>query len=121
MKKGNDKTAAQRSGASFAHKRNLKPSAVPFLAPVEWGNENYGSSSDPRNDVGDPPGGAVDGGAGSGNFQFTAPILALAGRGINISLGAAYNSRLWNKAGASSITYDIDRGWPALPAIRRSA
>ena len=112
-KKTSDKSASQRSGTSFAHGRSVRHSAVPFLAPVDWGNENYGSSSDPRNDLGNPPGGAIDGGAGSGNFQFTAPILALNGRGINISLGAAYNSRLWNKAGTSSITYDIDHGWPA--------
>jgi len=112
-KKVTDKTASHRSGTSFAHGRSARGSVVPYLPPVEWNDENYGSSTDPRNDVGDPPGGAVDGGAGSGNFQFTAPILSLAGRGINISLGASYNSRLWNKSGSSSITYDIDHGWPA--------
>ena len=110
-KKGNGKTGSRRSGTSFAHGR--RRSAVPFLPPVDWGDDNFGSSSDPRNDLGDTPGNPVDGGAGSGNFQFTAPIVALAGRGINISLNASYNSRLWNKAGTSSITYDIDRGWPA--------
>ena len=29
-----------------------------------------------------------------------------------MSLGLAYNSHIWHKAG-SKITYDIDRGWPA--------
>jgi len=110
-KKSTGKTASRRSGTSFAHSRSR--SAVPFLPPVDWNDENFGSSSDPRNDIGDTPGSPVDGGAGNGNFQFTAPIVSLAGRGINISLGASYNSRLWNKAGTSSITYDIDHGWPA--------
>ena len=62
--------------------------------------------------MGDPPGHSVDGGAGSGNFQFAAPIYSAPGRGINVSLADAYNSRLWNKSG-SQMTYDIDRGWPA--------
>lgn len=52
------------------------------------------------------------GGSGSSNFQFAAPIYSSTARGINVSLGAAYNSRLWNKA-VSQITYDIDRDWPA--------
>ncbi len=55
---------------------------------------------------------AADGGAGSENFQLAAPILSLPGRGINISLGVVYNSRLWNKAG-NQISFDNDRGWPA--------
>ena len=77
-----------------------------------WGDGNYWSADDPQNSVGDPPGTPLDGGAGSGNFQLAAPIYGSPGRGINISLGAAYNSRLWNKAG-TQIGFDNDRGWPA--------
>jgi RHS repeat-associated protein len=61
---------------------------------------------------GNPPGRPVDNGAGSGNFQFAAPVLALPGRGLNLSLGLVYNSRLWNKS-SSTITYGVDRDWPA--------
>src|ERR1041385_8222396 len=34
----NDKSTAQRTRASFAHRR----SAVPFLPPVDWGDDNFG-------------------------------------------------------------------------------
>ncbi|HYX29056.1 MAG TPA: RHS repeat-associated core domain-containing protein [Pyrinomonadaceae bacterium] len=77
-----------------------------------WNDTNYWSADDPANGVGNPPGAAVDGGAGSANFQFAAPVISLPGRGINIALGLSYNSRLWNRAN-SEIDYDNDRGWPA--------
>ena len=64
-----------------------------------WGDSNYWSADDPGNRVGDPPGAPLDEGAGSGNFQICGSVLGLPGRGIDISLGLAYNSRLWNKAG----------------------
>ena len=55
----------------------------------------------------------MDEGAGSGNFQIAAPVLGLPGRGIDISLGLAYNSRLWNKAVSQISSMINDRGWPA--------
>jgi RHS repeat-associated protein len=85
---------------------------APRLPEEGWGDGNYWSADDPGNRVGDPPGEPMDEGAGSGNFQLAAPVLGLPGRGIDISLGLAYNSRLWNKAG-SQISFDNDRGWPA--------
>lgn len=87
--------------------------SLPYLPEGDgWGDTNYWTADDPQNGVGNPPGAPLDGGAGSGNFQFAAPILSLPGRGINIALGVAYNSRLWNKAG-NQISFDNDRGWPA--------
>ena len=113
---GNALQAASKSPrkAAFAHGNpsSTTAPATPLLPEEGWNDDNYWSSSDPGNDVGSPPGGPLDGGAGSGNFQFSAPILGLAGRGINISLGVAYNSRVWNKAG-NQISFDNDRGWPA--------
>jgi len=100
-----------RKKTTFAHTRSTA-AAMPLLPGDGWNDDNYPSSSDPRNDVGSPPGAPLDGGAGSGNFQFAAPILGLPGRGISIALGAAYNSRVWNKSG-NQINFDIDRGWPA--------
>ncbi|MCI0525462.1 MAG: hypothetical protein L0Y75_09395, partial [Acidobacteria bacterium] len=80
--------------------------------PYGWNSNNYWSADDPGADRGAPPGQAPDGGAGSGNFQFTAQVLALDGRGLDINLGLSQNSRVWHKAG-SEITFDIDRDWPA--------
>lgn len=77
-----------------------------------WNDGNYGSGDNPGNTVGNPPGGLEDAGAGSGNFQITAPLLDLPARGSSVSLGLYYNSRLWTKAN-SDITYDIDKGFPA--------
>lgn len=95
-----------------AEKITTVPEPMPLSPGDGWGDGNYWSADDPGNGVGNPPGAPLDGGAGSGNFQFAAPILGLPGRGINISLAVAYNSCLWNKAG-SQISYDNDRGWPA--------
>ncbi|HEX8247055.1 MAG TPA: RHS repeat-associated core domain-containing protein [Pyrinomonadaceae bacterium] len=77
-----------------------------------WNDGNYGSGDNPGNTVGNPPGGLEDAGAGSGNFQISAPLLDLAARGSSLSLGLYYNSRLWTKSG-TNITYDIDKGFPA--------
>jgi RHS repeat-associated protein len=110
--KDSDLRTKSRRGVTFAHARPTTAASMPLLPMDGWNDDNYASSTDPRNDVGSPPGAPMDGGAGSGNFQFAAPILGLPGRGISISLGLAYNSRLWNKSG-NQITYDIDRGWPA--------
>jgi RHS repeat-associated protein len=77
-----------------------------------WNDGNYGSGDNPGNTVGNPPGGLEDAGAGSGNFQITAPVLDLQSRGGGISLALTYNSRLWTKAN-TDITYDIDKGFPA--------
>ena len=96
--------------AQRAHTRALTPR--PIADEDGWNDTNYTSADDPGNLPGNPPGAPMDDGVGNGNFQIAAPVLGLPGRGIDISLGLAYNSRLWNKAG-NQITYDIDRGWPA--------
>jgi RHS repeat-associated protein len=68
---------------------------------------NYTEADDPGRERGDMPGHAVDGGAGSGNFQFSAPLIGLDGRGIDINLALNYNSRIWHKSG-SDMYFDID-------------
>ena len=109
-----EKRATGRKASQRSHASKMKAAAPepPMLPGEGWDDSNYWSADDPGNRVGDTPGTPLDGGAGSGNFQFNAPIYNAPGRGINISLGAAYNSRVWNLAG-SQISYDIDRGWPA--------
>ncbi len=77
-----------------------------------WDDGNWESAHLPGNLPGSPPGGAMDGGAGNGNFQLSAPIVSLPGRGIDLALNLNYNSRVWNK-NDNEYTYDIDQGWPA--------
>jgi RHS repeat-associated protein len=91
-----------------------------------------GSLYAPINDVGRPVGRTEPGAAtasaaiegtetpGSSNFTFGVPILGLPGRGLDVSLGLVYNSRVWNRStsgGATRLTYDVDSGWPA-PGFR---
>ncbi len=110
---GSRKMGTVAKARRLAHTRGFSTSMSMPLAPDDgWNGGNYLSSRDPDNGIGDPPGHPLDGGAGSGNFQFAAPIYGAAGRGINVSLSAAYNSRLWNKSG-SQMSYDIDRSWPS--------
>jgi RHS repeat-associated protein len=97
-----------------AHATSATAAAPPASMMVggAWDGTNYWSADDPENSVGNPPGRPADSGAGSGNFQFTAPVYNLPGRGLSVSLNLVYNSRLWNKAG-TQISYDNDKGWPA--------
>jgi RHS repeat-associated protein len=80
--------------------------------PYGWTDGNFSTADDPGKERGNPAGHAPDGGAGSGNFQFAAPVLSLGGRGLNLNFGLSYNSRVWHKAN-SEITFDIDGDWPA--------
>jgi RHS repeat-associated protein len=118
-KEGVEQVAAHASSfratrrASRAHASASVAPAAPMPLPGDgWDSSNYLSADDPGNTRGNPIGSAQDDGAGSGNFQIAAPVLSLPGRGIDIGLGLAYNSRVWNKAD-SQITFDIDRDWPA--------
>lgn len=89
-----------------------------FAAPDEieqanlWDEDNWTSFDDPGNQTGNPPGGPADGGAGNGNFQITAPVISVPGRGIDLALNLNYNSRVWNKAG-SELAYNIGYDEPA--------
>jgi hypothetical protein len=61
---------------------------------------------------------------GVSNFNFALPILALPGRGLDVSLQLVYNGQVWNKStnpstSATWMTYDVDSGWPA-PGFRIS-
>ena len=88
-----------------------------------------GSLFSPGNGVGAPPGRTTPGAVtpptaadgtempGSENFTFGVPLVGLPGRGLDLSLSLAYNSRAYNKStdfnGATWMTYDVDSGWPA--------
>jgi RHS repeat-associated protein len=89
-----------------------KPHIAVEIEDPGWDSGNYPAAGDPGNDRGDPPGRPLHHGAGTGNFQISAPVLSLPGRGIDISLALTYNSRVWTLSN-SDITYDIDRDWPA--------
>jgi RHS repeat-associated protein len=92
--------------------------------PPEQTNSLYAAS----NIVGKPPARTEMGAAtppasiageenpGSSNFSFNVPVAGLPGRGISVSLGLTYNSRMWNKyesEGSKYLTYDVDGGWPS--------
>jgi YD repeat-containing protein len=76
-----------------------------------WNGTNCYSADDPDKQRGDAPGQEVSG-AGSGNFQFAAPVIGLDGRGLDLALALHYNSRVWHKAG-TEMYFDIDQDWPA--------
>ena len=48
---------------------------------------------------------------GSANFQFTVPIIALPGRGLDLALDLIYNSHVLHKIGDTTV-YDISADWP---------
>lgn len=77
-----------------------------------WSNNNWWMADDPGNQTGNPPGTSPDAGAGNGNFQFSAPVVSLPGRGIDVNLALNYNSRVWSKAG-NLMSFDAERGFPA--------
>lgn len=86
-----------------------------MMRPIDedgYNNNNWWMADDPGNTVGNPPGTSPDAGAGNGNFQFSAPVIALPGRGIDLNLSLNYNSRVWSKAGNQMI-FDPERGFPA--------
>lgn len=80
--------------------------------PCGWNNSNWTTADDSGKERGEMPGRSADGGAGSGNYEFAAPVIGLDSRGLDVQLALTYNSRLWHKAN-SEITFDIDRDWPA--------
>ncbi|MGZ8844876.1 MAG: RHS repeat-associated core domain-containing protein [Pyrinomonadaceae bacterium] len=110
---GNRVATGRGRVAKRSHVKNVTGTPPTLMLPdIGWGDDNYGSADDPGNRIGNQPGTPLDDGAGSGNFQFLAPVLSLDGRGIDMRLALTYNSRLWNKSG-TQINYDNDRGWPA--------
>lgn len=97
---------------------SYEPAAPPAPAPAyyriqtDWDGTNYTSADSPLNRRGDPTDRAEDGGAGSGNFQISAPVTNMPGRGLSVQLKLVYNAHVWNRSG-SEVSYDLDRDWPA--------
>jgi hypothetical protein len=53
----------------------------------------------------------------SGNYNWTLPLVNLRGRaGLDLGLALSYNSLVWTRSG-TSITYDMDEGFPS-PGFR---
>jgi len=75
---------------------------------VSWGPGNRDSLDNPLNKTGKAPNTTT----GNSNFQIVAPVLSLAGRGIDLKLNLTYNSLVWNKSG-SEMLFDIDHDSPA--------
>ena len=98
-----------RKGTRYAAKPMAAAAAVQGgnYDYYQWNSGNYTEADDAGRERGDMPGHAQDGGAGSGNFQFSAPLMGLDGRGIDLNLALNYNSRIWHKSG-SDMYFDID-------------
>jgi RHS repeat-associated protein len=123
--RGQSKSAQRSSnhsksvGASFSHSPKTKSSASNIFQsfidgdPYGWKGSNLPSASSPINERSDKPNRVTAGGASSGNFQMSAPVVSLPGRGLDLNLDLIYRSRLWNKSG-TEITYDIDHD-PVAP------
>lgn len=103
---------------------NSKPSctglcaeSIPSQDAYGWNKDNYEWANDPIDDRGAPPDRTSVGGALSGNFQQSLPIVSLPGRGPAIDLNLIYNSRVWTKTKdglISKMTFDIDKDAPAV-------
>lgn len=76
-----------------------------------WNGSNWWMADDPENQTGNPPGTSPES-AGNGNFQFSAPVVNLPGRGMDVNLALNYNSRVWSKSG-NLMKFDSERGYPA--------
>ena len=127
---GSGQASMKRKSAGSANKRQARgphavssennPKRLPnmprvFFRPANadgWDENNWWLADNPDQQIGSPPGSSPDVGAGNGNFQFSAPVVSLSGRGIDINLSLHYNSKLWNKNGNEMI-YDADKGYPA--------
>jgi YD repeat-containing protein len=105
-----ERTSSQPSAGGAAASNTSSTIVMRPANDDGWGNDNWWMADDPGNNVGNPPGAAPD--TGNGNFQFSAPVVALPGRGIDLSLSLNYNSRVWSKAGTQMI-FDAERGFPA--------
>ena len=122
LKEAQTKTISSREGSQNSPKNNETKSEKSERQDIEtnsnligeggWNDNNWEYSDNPGNLPGNPPGSPADGGAGNGNFQMSAPVISLPGRGIDLALNLKYNSRVWSK-NDNQMTFDIDGGFPA--------
>lgn len=123
--------AAERAPRRPAKTAKVVRAALVVRPPAEndtLPDTETGSLYTPTNDVGTPPGRTETGAAtppaamggteqpGSSNFNFGIPVVGLPGRGLSVSLGLSFNSRVWHQSTVGSakyMTYDVDGGTPA--------
>jgi hypothetical protein len=76
----------------------------------EWDVENFPNARRIKNLRGNPPGRPK----GKTNFNISAPVLSIPGRGLNLDLSLYYNSLVWSRIDtetSSDISYDMDKDW----------
>ncbi len=54
-----------------------------------------------------------DGGAASGNYSFSLPIVSFPGRGQPLNLSLHFASQVWSSVGNGRMVFDADKDWPA--------
>jgi RHS repeat-associated protein len=74
----------------------------------EWGIENFSYARNIKNIRGNSPGKPK----GRSNFNISAPVFSLPGRGVGVDLNLFYNSQVWSKLD-QDISYDMDKDWMA--------
>jgi RHS repeat-associated protein len=84
------------------------PLESPVIGDVNWDPSNRDSMDNPNNRRGN----VANTTTGNKNFQVVAPVVALPGRGSQLSLNLVYNSQVWTQSG-NEILFDIDHDWPA--------
>jgi hypothetical protein len=101
------------AGTGSTSKATLKSSVAFLPDPTEWNETNIQLADDPGRERGPlVPNRPSSVGAGSGNFSFSAPLVSMAGRGLNLSLALNYNSRLWNRVDGEMV-FNLDKDWPS--------
>ena len=121
IKSSHHSRAARIAPDAFGKRATPAPGALSLAAiqsgmygdPYGWNNSNAGWAYSPANERGNTPGRSIIGGATSGNFNLTAPIVSLPGRGLDLDLSLVYRSRIWSRTD-TNITLDIDQDPVAL-------
>jgi RHS repeat-associated protein len=110
-------------------RRDTRPPRPDDREP-RWDETTIPAASEPANRRGTNPHDAValaqaslgirrdrleaDSGAGSANFQLRAPVMNLAGRGLDVVLDLNYNSLLWHQVNDLMVfAPQLDDDWPA--------
>lgn len=99
------------------------------LARPIWDGDNATTASEPENRRGGNPSYANapwnpklgttgaqledDGGALSGNYRLSLPILKFPGRGNGLQLTMHYSSQLWAQLSDQTMAFDPDSDWPS--------
>jgi hypothetical protein len=113
----------RKTGAAGATRAALFQPPPPILEGGSPGTFSSATSNSPVNAVGSPRFAARETAQASAtkaknifassNYEFSAPVLSLPGRGIGVSLALVYNSQLWGQdSTGGQMLFNMDNTWP---------